>query len=217
LEGIKQFIRQLPPAPDSTKVIRAFQDGPYVFTQEGNIFGEKVIFDIYRFDYGRIVEHWDNIAALTSPNQSGDTAIDGPTKAIDLGNSRKNKELIKDFYETIFLKGQINQMPEYFDGDNFVGHDARGGGGLSALGALMQEQSKQDVVMSVIKIEKILGQSNFILVAASDSIAGKSVAYYDLSRVETTRLPNIETLLKYSTARSTKKSERQILMAGPAR
>ncbi len=74
-------------------------------------------------------------------------------------------------------------MGTFFDGDNFIRHDARGGDGLSALAALMQEQAKQGIVMKVGKIEKVLGEGDFVLVAASGSIADKPVAYYDLFRV----------------------------------
>jgi predicted SnoaL-like aldol condensation-catalyzing enzyme len=184
-DGVKGFISHMPPAGKPINVVRAFQDGPYVFTQsEGDLFGPKVFFDIYRFDHGLIVEHWDNATEVTPPNQSGHTPIDGPTKATDLKDTEKNKQVVRNFYETIFLKGQFDQMSSFFDGDNFIRHDSRGGDGLSALGALMQEQAKKGVVMTVSKINLVLGQGNFVLVAASGAIAGKPVAYYDLFRVQ---------------------------------
>jgi predicted SnoaL-like aldol condensation-catalyzing enzyme len=189
IDGVKGFITHMPPGGNPLKVVRAFQDGPYVFTQsEGDLFGQKVFFDIYRFDHGLIVEHWDNMTDVTPPNQSGHTPIDGPTKATDLKDTEKNKQLVRNFYETIFLKGQFDQMSSYFNGDNFIRHDARGGDGLSALGALIQEQAKKGVVMTVSKINLVLGQGDFVLVAASGSIAGKPVAYYDLFRVQNSKI-----------------------------
>lgn len=183
--GIQGFIAHLPPAHSPLKVVRAFQDGAYVFTQsEGDLFGPKAFFDIYRFENGLIVEHWDNMTEMTPPNASGHTPTDGPIQATDLGETAKNKQVVKDFYEAIFLKGQFNLMSSFFDGDHFIRHDARGGDGLSALGALMQQQAKQGVVMSVSKINLILGQGNFVLVVATGSIADKPVAYYDLFRVD---------------------------------
>ena len=169
--------------------MRAFQDGPYIFTQsEGDLFGQQVFFDIYRFENGLIVEHWDNLIAMTPPNTSGHSPIDGPTKATDLKDTEKNKQLVRNFYEAIFLNGKLDQMPQYFDGDKFIRHDARGGDGLSALGALMQEQAKKGMVMSVAKMDLVLGQGNFVLVAATGSIADKPVAYYDLFRVENNKI-----------------------------
>ena len=182
--GIQGFISHLPPEKSPITVVRAFQDGDYVFTQaEGDLYGPKVFFDIFRFDHGKIVEHWDNLTEQTPPNASGHTPVDGRTQAEDLSDTAKNKALVQDFYQTIFLNGDFAKMGTFFDGDNFIRHDARGGDGLSALGALMQEQAKQGIVMKVGKIEKVLGEGNFVLVAASGSIADKPVAYYDLFRV----------------------------------
>ena len=182
--GIQGFISHLPQEKSPITVVRSFQDGNYVFTQaEGDLYGPKVFFDIFRFDHGKIVEHWDNLTEQTPPNASGHTPVDGPTQAGDLSDTAKNKALVQDFYQTIFLNGDFAKMGTFFNGDNFIRHDARGGDGLSALGALMQEQAKQGIVMKVGKIEKVLGEGNFVLVAASGSIADKPVAYYDLFRV----------------------------------
>jgi len=189
VQGVEGFISHLPQEKSPLKVIRAFQDGSYVFTQsEGDLFGKKVFFDIYRFENGQIIEHWDNQTDSTPPNQSGHTSTDGPTEATDLKDTEKNKALIKEFYEAIFLKGQLEKMPQYFDGDTYIRHDARGGDGLSALSAMMQQLAKQGMDMNVDKIAMILGQGNFVLVVAGGSISGKPVAYYDLFRVENSKI-----------------------------
>ncbi len=172
ITGIQGFISHLPPQQSPITVVRAFQDGNYVFTQaEGDLYGPKVFFDIFRFENGRIVEHWDNLTDPTPPNASGHTAVDGPTQAEDLSDTAGNKALVQDFYQTIFLNGDFAKMGTFFDGDNFIRHDAPGGDGLSAPGALMQEQAKQRIVMKVGKLERVLGEGNFVLVAASSSIA----------------------------------------------
>jgi predicted SnoaL-like aldol condensation-catalyzing enzyme len=41
--------------------IRVFQDDDFVFAQtEYDFFGPKIGFDIFRFEEGLIVEHWDS-------------------------------------------------------------------------------------------------------------------------------------------------------------
>jgi predicted SnoaL-like aldol condensation-catalyzing enzyme len=188
LQGIQGFINHLPPQ-SSAKVVRAFQDGPYVFAHsEGDVFGRKIFFDIFRFEDGLIVEHWDNISDQASPNVSGHTQIDGPLQATDRHETEKNKALLRDFYEKIFLEGKVGSMPQFFDGDKLIRHDSRGGDGLSELAALMHEQAHKGIVMQVSKIEMILGEGNFVLVAASGSIAGEPVAYYDLFRVQDSKI-----------------------------
>jgi predicted SnoaL-like aldol condensation-catalyzing enzyme len=187
IAGVEGFISHLPPATATAPltVVRAFQDGQYVFTHaEGDVFGPTVLFDIFKFEDGKIVEHWDNATSAKPPNASGHTSTDGPTKAEDLELTEQNKAIVKDFYESIFLKGQFERMGSFFNGDNFIRHDPRGGDGLTALMTMIRKQVQEGVVMTVDRIALILGEGNFVLVAAGGSIADKPVAYYDLFRLE---------------------------------
>ena len=46
-------------------VIRVFEDGNYVFTHtKYDFFGPKAGFDVFRFEDGKIVEHWDAIQQI---------------------------------------------------------------------------------------------------------------------------------------------------------
>jgi hypothetical protein len=73
-------------------VVRAFQDGPYVFAQsKGLISGQGVFFDIFRFEDGLMVEHWVFSAPAAPPNESGHTQTDGPTAATNLQDTEKDK------------------------------------------------------------------------------------------------------------------------------
>ena len=43
---------------------------------------QQIGFDIFRFEGGKVVEHWDNLQETpTAPNPSGHTMIDGPSDA----------------------------------------------------------------------------------------------------------------------------------------
>ena len=150
--------------------------------------GPKVLFDIFRFEEGLVVEHWDNFTEPTPPNESGHTATDGPTEVEDRDKTDSNKALVRSFYEAIFLQGRFDQMPQFFDGDRYIRHDARGGDNLSSLNKLMEEQAKQGATMSVSKIHLVLGEGNFVLVVAEGAISDKPVAYYDLFRVENNKI-----------------------------
>ncbi len=102
--------------------------------------------------------------------------------------TEENKALVKDFYETIFLRAEFQKMGQFFQGDKYIRHDARGGDNVSSLQTLMQVQAKQGVTMKVDKIALILGQGNFVLVVAGGSISDKPVAYYDLFRVANSKI-----------------------------
>ena len=86
LAGLGEALQALPKGSAKVDVIRAFEDGDYVFTHtDYNFFGPKIGFDVLRFEDGLIVEHWDNLdVTATKPNPSGRTQIDGPTQAQDI-------------------------------------------------------------------------------------------------------------------------------------
>ena len=96
-----------------------------VITQtDYNFFGPKIGFDIFRFEDGLIVEHWDNLQETpATPNPSGHSMIDGATELKDLGKTEANKALVKNFVEDILVNGKIEKLAGYFDGDNYIQHN----------------------------------------------------------------------------------------------
>ena len=86
LQGFGELLAQLPPNSARVNTARIFQDGDYVFAHtDYDFFGPKIGFDIFRFEAGKIVEHWDNLQEMpSSPNPSGHTMTDGPNEAADL-------------------------------------------------------------------------------------------------------------------------------------
>src|SRR5579859_1393442 len=70
LAGLRELMAQLPKGSARVNTIRVFQDGDFVFTHtEYDFFGPKIGFDIFRFENGKIVEHWDNLEE-TSRNRA---------------------------------------------------------------------------------------------------------------------------------------------------
>ena len=85
IAGFAEVMKQIPKGSAKAKVVRAFQDGDYVFTHtEYDFFGPKIGFDIFRFENGLIVEHWDNLQPIAEKNVSGRTQLDGPTEVTNL-------------------------------------------------------------------------------------------------------------------------------------
>ncbi len=186
LVGFGELLSQLPENSARVNTVRVFQDGNYVFAHtDYNFFGPKIGFDIFRFENGQIVEHWDNLQEKPDgPNPSGHTMTDGPTEAGDLELSHQNKQLVHQFVEDILVNGKMEKLAGYFDGDRYIQHNPQIADGLSGLGQALQAMAVQGITMKYDTIHQVLGEGNFVLVVSEGSFGGQRSSFYDLFRVE---------------------------------
>ncbi len=185
LAGFGAVLQALPEGSAKVDTVRAFEDGDYVFTHtEYNFFGPKVGFDIFRYENGQIVEHWDNLQVTPeSPNPSGRSMIDGNTELKDLDKTVENKQLVKSFVTDVLINDELDKLAAYFDDDNYIQHNPNIADGLSGLGAALEAMAKQGVTMKYDTVHKVLGEGNFVLVVSEGSFADQPTAFYDLFRV----------------------------------
>ncbi|MBI3285439.1 MAG: nuclear transport factor 2 family protein [Burkholderiales bacterium] len=186
LAGFKAFVQILPKETTKANPVRVFQDGDFVFAHVAyNVFGPKTGFDIFRFEDGKIVEHWDNLQETAAqPNPSGHTMIDGATTVTDLDKTAVNKALVRTFVDDILLHGRMEKFAAYFDGDNYIQHNPYIADQVSGLGKALQEFAKQGLTIKYDRIHAVYGEGNFVLVVSEGSFAGKPTSYYDLFRVQ---------------------------------
>lgn len=186
LAGFGAVLQALPKNSAKVNVIRSFSDGDYVFTHtDYNFFGPKIGFDLFKFENGLIVEHWDNLDEKSKmPNPSGRTQIDGPTEVKDLAKTEENKALVADFVDTILVKGEFDKLSSFFDGDHYLQHNTMIADGLSGLGQALEALAKNGITMVYNTNHKILGEGNFVLSISEGSFADKPTSFYDLFRVE---------------------------------
>lgn len=186
-------VEGLASAPVKTTVnnIRSFADGDYVFLQTVYNFagaGEQVGYDIFRFENGKIAEHWDNLAAVAEPNPSGHTQIDGTTVITDLDKTEANKAVVAGFVGDVLRGENPNKITTYIEGDNYIQHNTTIADGLSGLGAALAYLAENGIEMVYTKTYMVLGQGNFVLVASEGTFGGVPTAYYDLFRVENSKI-----------------------------
>lgn len=186
LAGFGALLQQLPKGSAKVRTVRVFQDGDHVFAHtEYDFFGPKIGFDIFRFEAGRIVEHWDNLQETPkSANPSGRSMIDGPTAADDLDKTDANKKLVASFVDDILVHGRMDRLAGYYDGDSYVQHNPNIADGLSGLGKALEAMAKAGVNMKYDRVHKVLGEGDFVLVASEGQFGGRQVAFYDLFRVQ---------------------------------
>ncbi len=185
LAGFGAVLQHAPEGGFKAKVVRAFEDGDFVFTHTiYDFFGPKIGFDLFRFEGGLIVEHWDNLGEITPANPSGRTQVDGATTLQDLDKTDTNKSFVKDFLVTVLKNGEFDKLGNYFDGDNYIQHNSAIGDGLSGLGKALEEMGKAGITMEYHKIHKVVGEGNFVLTVSEGKFGGQPTSFYDLFRIE---------------------------------
>ncbi|WP_282067814.1 nuclear transport factor 2 family protein [Olleya namhaensis] len=189
LAGFGALLSHAPKGGFKVKTIRAFQDGDYGFAHtEYDFFGPKIGFDIFRYENGQVVEHWDNLIEKAALNPSGHSQTDGSTVITDLEKTEANKTLVSNFINDILVNGKMDKIANYFDGDNYIQHNPNIGDGLSGLGQALEAMAKQGITMQFTKVHKVLGQGNFVLTVSEGEFAGQPTSYYDLFRVENSKI-----------------------------
>lgn len=186
LAGFGALLQALPPGSARVNTVRAFVDGAFVFTHtEYDFFGPKIGFDVFRFEDGHIVEHWDNLQPTPiAANPSGRTMTDGPTVATDLDRTETNKALVARFVDDILVHLRLERLPAYSAGDRYAQHNPQIADGLSGLGAALEAMARQGLTMRYDRLHRVLGEGSFVLTMSEGQFAGQHVAFYDLFRVE---------------------------------
>lgn len=187
VEGISGVLQHKPPQGFKAKVVRAFEDGDYAFTHTiYDFFGAKVGFDVFRFENGLIVEHWDNLIELMPNNQSGRSQTDGETAVTDLDQTAENKKIVTQFVTENWLNNQ-NTYQHYIADNRYIQHNPMGSDGLDSFLATMDYFAKNNITMRFTKVHKVLGEGNFVL-AMSEGLygadGGTPTSFYDLFRLE---------------------------------
>ena len=185
LEGFGKVLSQLPKGSAEVEVIRAFEDGNFVFTHtKYNFFGPKSGFDIFRFEEGLIVEHWDNLQEISTESVSGRTQFDGTIKITDFNKTNTNKDLVKNFVSDVLIGANPSKITDYISTETYLQHNPQVGDGLSGLGKALEDLAKAGMPMKFTKNHRILGEGNFVLSVSEGFFLKKHVAFYDLFRIE---------------------------------
>lgn len=190
LSGFGALMSALPAGSAKVFTPRVFEDGDFVFSHtEYDFFGPKIGFDIFRFEEGKIVEHWDNLQETPSgENPSGHTMTDGPCVATDLDKTLANKLIVQAFVEDVLVNGKVEKLGDYIAGESYVQHNHQIGDGLSGLGEALAAMARKGITLKYDTIHRVLGEGSFILSVSEGEIGNKHVAFYDLFRVAEDRI-----------------------------
>ena len=183
-EGLAALFRRLSKTSPNVNIVRAFEDGDFVFAHTEYDFASRNIgFEIFRFEDGQAVEHWDNIQQRRGPNQSGRTMVDGPTEAVDVERTESNRALIRAFVETVFIDGQLEQLTTFIDVRSFIEHNPNLGDGVSLLRSALETKDEGSARIDYHRIHRVLAEGSFVLCVSEGNYRGETSALYDLFRL----------------------------------
>lgn len=188
-EGLAALFARLSKTSPRVNVVRAFEDGEFVFAHtEYDFSSSKIGFEVFRFEDGRAVEHWDNIQPRQGPNPSGRSMVDGPTQATDLDLTEANRELARAYVDDVLINRHLEKLEHYVASDRFAQHSPEVADGLPALRVALTDKHGSASNIQYDRLHRVLAEGNFVLCVSEGSRGGVHAAYYDLFRVAEGRL-----------------------------
>lgn len=183
-EGLASLFKRLSATKPRVNIVRAFEDGDFVFAHtEYDFASRKIGFEIFRFEHGQAVEHWDNIQERCGPNGSGHTMVDGPTEADNLHLTEHNRTFVQSFVENVLVNGQLRQLTRYIDDAAYTEHNARLEDGLSSLRSALEATHKNQLQIDYQRVHRVLAEGSFVLSVSEGRLSGVHSAFYDLFRI----------------------------------
>lgn len=185
-EGLAELFKRLSKMSPRVKIVRIFEDGDFVFAHTDYNFNVLEIgFEVFRFEDGLAVEHWDNLQHKPgNPNPSGRTMIDGPTEVTDLDKTEANRDLIRSFVDEILIKGQLDRLEDYIEAEGYKEHNPLIADGMPALrSALAELSSNGNRLIKYDRMHRLLAEGSFLLSVSEGFRNGVHSSFYDLFRV----------------------------------
>ncbi len=184
-EGLAALFKRLSETSPRVNIVRAFEDGDLVFAHTEYDFARRNIgFEVFRFEEGQAVEHWDNIQQRQEPNQSGRTMVDGPTQAADHALTETNRALIRSFVATVLVDGQLDRLADFVDNETYAEHNPRLGDGIVNLRSALEAKDEGTRRIDYRRIHRVLAEGNFVLCVSEGNFDGVHSAFYDLFRLD---------------------------------
>ncbi len=165
--------------------VRALEDLDFVVGNTENDFASRKIgFEVFRFEGDRAVEHWDNIQERQGPNPSGRTMVDGPTEAVNLELTERNRSFVQEFVQQVLIEGRVDRLTDFVDEDSYAEHNPRLGDGVAALLVALEAKDESGRLIDYRRIHRILAEGSFVLCVSEGRYRGVHSAFYDLFRIE---------------------------------
>mgnify|MGYP000383261075 CR=1 FL=1 len=188
-EGLASLFKRLSKTGPRVNMVRAFEDGDFVFAHmEYDFASRKICFEVFRFEDGQAVEHWDNIQERQGPNQSGRSMVDGPTEATEPELTESHRALARSFVETVLIEGQLDRLSDFINEDAYAEHNPQLGDDLSILRSALEAKDGDRRSIDYQRVHRTLAEGSFVLCVSEGQYCGSHAAFYDLFRIAEGRI-----------------------------
>lgn len=183
-EGLAALFQRLSRTSPRVNIVRAFEDGDFVFGHtEYDFASRKIGFEVFRFEDGHAVEHWDNIQERKGPNRSGHSMVDGPTEASDTEKTEQNRALVRRFAEEVLVGQKVDSLGDFISAGSYTEHNPRLSDDVAVLSAALTETGQGQRHIDYQRIHRVLAEGNFVLCVSEGTYGGVHSAFYDLFRI----------------------------------
>ncbi|MGV6803074.1 MAG: nuclear transport factor 2 family protein [Ruegeria sp.] len=187
-EGIAALFARLAKTSPRVSFKRVFEDGDFAFAHiEYDFSSLRAAFEVFRFEDGQAVEHWDNIQPLLGPNRSGRGMLDGATEISDLDKTESNREFARAFVQEVLIAGRLEKLADYVAGD-LMQHNPDLSDGVEALRAALELPETGRSKLEYERLYRVLAEGNFVLCVSEGRRLESHTSFYDLFRIEAGRI-----------------------------
>ena len=189
LAGMKSFAADIArSATVDITIYRTLVDGNFVLLHSkyqgaGHYGGPMIAFDLFRFDDGKIVEHWGGQEPEAPPNLSGRTQVDGPTTVLDRDKTEINRTLVRTYRQTVMVDLRFDRIEEFIEDSHYAQHASKIGDGIARLRDRIASVAKQGGQLYLTP-RRFVADGNFVLVLTEGDLPSGHTALYDLFRIE---------------------------------
>lgn len=208
LGALAEVAAQNPAMAPKANTVRVCEDGNFVIAHtEYNFFGPKIGIDIFRFEDGLIVEHWDNLQEIVTETASGRSMIDGPVEVRDLDQTEANKMLVENLLKDVFFGAAPDKITDYISTEQYDQHNPGVKDGLAGLGEALASLAEAGMPIVYEKNHVVLGEGNFVISVSEGIFMKEKVSFYDIFRIEDGKVvehwDTIEKLVPQAEAKNT--------------
>ena len=183
-EGLAALFKRLSLTSPKVNVVRAFEDGDFVFAHTEYDFASRHIgFEIFRFEQGQAVEHWDNIQPRKGPNPSGHSMVGGVTEASEFKHTESNRILVQTFVNQVLIERDASALETYIKPGQFTEHNPQLSDDLTGLRSLIEQAAQHPNPIAYRTCHRLLAEGDFVLSVCEGMSNHQPTSFFDLYRI----------------------------------